>query len=57
VTFAVGFFGVSPSLPKRYSTIDIEYFEKAINVVCNKFPDEIDASAIGMMGISKGLPL
>ena len=55
VTFTVAFFGVSPSLPKRYTTIDIEYFEKAINFVCKKFPDDIDSSSIGMMGISKGL--
>ena len=54
VTFIVGFFGVSPKLPKRYTTIDIEYFEKAINTVCKMFPEEIDSSAIGMMGISKG---
>jgi hypothetical protein len=56
VTFVVAFFGVG-TLPKRYSTIDIEYFEKAIETVCQKFPEEIDPSAIGMLGISKGISI
>jgi hypothetical protein len=53
VTFVVAFFGIG-HLPKRYTTIDIEYFEKAIVTVCKKFPDVIDPEAIGMLGISKG---
>lgn len=52
-TFAVGYFGVG-TLPKRYGDIEIEYFEKAINLVCQKYPKEIDEKNIGIVGISKG---
>jgi hypothetical protein len=52
-SFAIGFFGIG-TLPRRYETIDIEYFEKAIKLVCHKFKDEVDSEAVALMGISKG---
>ena len=52
-SFAIGYFGIG-TLPRRYETIDIEYFEKAIKLVCQKFPEQIDPDAIALLGISKG---
>jgi len=41
-------------LPKRYGDIEIEYFERAINLVCQKYKKHIDTDNIGVMGVSKG---
>jgi len=50
-SFALAFFGVD-DLPKRYSNLNIEYFEEAIDII--RAREDIANDGVGLLGISKG---
>ena len=53
----MAFFGVD-DLPKRYNSgVDIEYFEEAIELVLEKYREDIDPDRVGLVGVSKGTQL
>jgi len=52
VTLALAFFGDDEDLPDIYSSIDVSYFEEAVNFLLSL--PEVSSSYVGVYGISKG---